>query len=250
MTVKPVEKRSIEFAKVQKMRELMYGSFRSAAVMRRIIPTRFVNESSKDVEFFKIGINRITERTWLVDQRELEEYWAFDGIGEQIGRSIAISENKGIIEQILKECKNDSETVNLSELSENIFKNKPAFDIILTNTYSTHEFWKMENFKSTGSINRMPFCEGRLFNKIVYWSNVLPKDTTLMINSNKFAEILEKKPLGLQVYEDLSDINIDDLPELQNKNIKEFIRLLAHEIIGLKIMDKSAIIILKTKVNK
>jgi len=248
-----IKKRPIEEKKVVKIVELMRKSFEENNLIRQILPVKKVNQSNKEVEFFKIGINQIMDRVWLVSNEGLKTHYAYEEIGKNFGRNIALSEIYGIIKRILdcqNECLHSTVTKKLSQdsLYQTIdtFPNK-GFDSIITNIHNIHDFFHMGDFKSL-PINKQKFLSGNINDMKVFSFSSIPKDMTLVLNSENFAKIFEKEKINLSIFEKLDKKAVlKSLPKLKNEDFDEKIRILVYETIGFKIEDPESLLILDHK---
>lgn len=243
--------RPIEFNNVELIRHKLNKTFRDNAFMRQIFRTKYVNDSNKDIEFVKIGSNEITERAWFVDQKGLDTLWDFKPLGEIKGRRIAHLENSTIINKILTECKGGCPEVTNLKLSEELFaklfKDK-NYDVVITNVYDSHLFWNMKNFKPQNK-KEIPFCEGSIFERKIFSASTMPKGTTIVLDSTVFGEILEKMSLSLKITEEVDkNITLESLQKLKNRDLRELVKILIYETIGFKIIDKNAMVIIKTEI--
>ena len=108
--------------------------------------------------------------------------------------------------------------------------------------------WKclILKFKSRKSMNN--FVEGEIFDCNVYSSNDLPREVIVILDSKKIGKILLKKDLAkIADVKILDKIKKEDLnnENLKNLNLNEKINILAYEVLGMKIKDINAGLILR-----
>lgn len=241
----------IDDSKVKKLKELMNESYNRINFLRNIFPIKKVEDNNKETEFFKIGINTILEKNWLIDQKESKEYWVYEELGRDFGRNIALAEIRALLDRIIH-CDNPlmnklKGELTYDSLKETINKNKD-FDVIITNNSVINNFYSMPGFNPLLGKLKNTFHNGTIFGADVFAFSLIPKDKTLVLDSKSFAEVLEKKPLDLNIFEKVTkEEYIKSLPKPKDEDVENKIRILVYETLGLKIKNSRSLLVLEHK---
>ncbi|MBI2102775.1 hypothetical protein HYT55_02970 [Candidatus Woesearchaeota archaeon] len=240
-----IKKMPLNDSKVAELKRLVRKSFRDENFLRKIFSVKTVDESSKETEFFKVGVNEILDRGWLVDDSKLNASWGTDSMATNYGLSIARVELKEIIRKIVS--KENIETISFSgDLIEKISEklNKIHFDTIIT------DFDGSRNFYDTGSDlkedREWSHRIGIWKEKVVFYHDSVPKGTTILLNSKSFGEILTKSELKIRIFEKLDKEKIiKQLPQLADEDFDLKINILIEETVGFKFLNNESCLILK-----
>ena len=247
--------------KTDQMKEAFFDKLNKSLALRKILGVEKVESENKAFKFVKIGINSILDSSWFLDNLH-DIYYDTKSLGSIYASDISNAENNFLIKELIDQTNNkDNNSIVEKDLAESTLrKNVEMFkmrghtpDIILTNPHNTHNFWKMKSFRPGIKINlESSHLDGEIYGCQVMSLFSIPKDTTLIIDSKNLAKVLLKKDIG-----DKGDIEIFDKvyrEEITNHKLKDInvdvkSRLMVYEIIGLKILDPKAILILRHLTN-
>lgn len=230
-------------------------TFFRTAISRRIVRTKHEDLTNN---FSRLGLNLIVDKIWFVDLPVGETTYAYQNIGYEEGKAIALSETKMVIESILHEgsvaenfvkCPGELDEKDL-QLAISLLRGRVGTcDAIVTNVKDVMRFW-LKNFRFFLGSNKLtsPFGLEGYFQKIpVYWSNFVPERTTIALNKNVGKLSIKKEITAdiLEIQENEYDEVLKSIKDLDIQQLKEKVRLIVDEIVSFKFKCKEAVAIVK-----
>lgn len=178
-----------------------------------------------DTEFIPFGINTLDDKIFFVDKTvDPTTYYAYDSIGDFIGRQIGIGESEYLMKQIFEKINIKENMIHFDTLSiQNINKAKEILGkrgveatTILMSFDLSPELWRIKEFThSKRQTEEIPAPYGIIGRVEIYHTGILPKGV---------AVIFDKTHVGtLKILENLNPIITTDFnkEEIIKKELKE-----------------------------
>lgn len=195
-------------------------SVKKRSIGREIINTIFLQDNpeykTENINFDKVGFNILMDRIWFVEMPG-DTYYGYQGMGSRLGFSIALTETKGVVDEILNSINNQDNIIKVNKLPDYDIVSKAITKLygkeyepttILTHPISGYYSWSKEIKKAfcdrikVFPISQVP--EGKI---IVYDKNrigelIIKKDITAT-----FSEEFDKRKAVLELKTNFADIN-------------------------------------------
>ncbi len=228
-------------------------------------------------EFFKIGLASIIDKIFFVDEPGGETYYSYRGLGYDYGVSVAEGETKGIIKRIIEKVKPENkfkvigEKIKIEDITNGVkklfsYSNIDRFEgnVILTNIPDEFDFWYMDGFEpfKDGKDKEFSYFNSYGFLKVsgrripVFYSRLVPKGVTLLLNKNKIGTLLIKKPLQISIedagklLEERKGKIIKDIPSLTKEELNEKVEIIVYEIIRFEIENLDAVVMFEREIKE
>lgn len=235
-------------------------SFFDTAIGRKIVDVEYTQANNS---FRRIGVNIILDKVFVVDipsSRIQDTYYSHEGLGLRVGREIALSETKMVVDSILSiEFSEDNVIERPKEWRENdllaamkrLEERNQRCDSILTSISDQKVFWLSEFkfFKWVGDRTKSTFgLEGHFKDVPVYWSNYVPDGTIMFLNKG-VGTLLVKKDISTQILklqeEEFGKIE-KDFTQFRGEELREKVRMVAEELVTFQPKTREAVVISKS----
>lgn len=280
-----VKDKKISKNRKERVMENIRKGFEKNRIGRELVKVKEIKSEEiknyTDKEFFKVGLSSIIDKIWFVDESGGETYYSYQGLGYDYGVSVAEGETKGIINRIIGGVKPENkfkvigEKIKIEDITKGIkklfsYSNIDRFEgnVILTNIYDEFDFWYMDGFepfkdekdKEFSFFNPYGFIKVHGIKIPVFYSRLVPKGVTLLLNKKKIGTLLVKKLFDkeLQVsikaadelLEEQKDKITKDIPSLTKDELNEKVEIIVYEVIRFELENSDAVVMFEHEVKE